>query len=228
MRPRICVSIAEAKTCRVVEALGGIDESEVDLVEVRLDYLDSKDELSEIRKATNLPLIATNRRKDEGGLCQLDDETRVETLVGAVNEGFEYVDLELLTPVIQEWVEDFKEKGAKVIVSFHDLNRTPSLCVLERVLGEEREAGADVCKIVGTVGAVGDNLAYLDLLVRNRGHCRAICFGMGDEGRLSRVMSPLFGAEFTYASLREGREAAPGQLTVTGLRQIYRLMELST
>jgi 3-dehydroquinate dehydratase-1 len=228
LRPRICVSIAEAKTRRVVEALGEVDESEVDLVEIRLDYLSSKNELSEIRKATDLPLIATNRRRDEGGLCQVDDEKRLETLVRAVNDGFEYVDLELLTTAIQEPVENLKEKDAKVIVSFHDLHRTPSLRVLERVLREERETGADVCKIVGTVGGVEDNLTYLDLLVRNRGQCKVVCFGMGDEGRLSRVVSPLCGAEFTYASLREGREAAPGQITVEGMRQIYKLMGLST
>jgi len=228
LRPKICVSIVEDNIRRVVEVLKGVDESEVDLAEIRLDYLHNVKGLHEVRRATKLPLIATNRRKVEGGLSQLDEEERVKILMKAASEGFEYVDLELSTPMAGQLVHDLRDGGAKVIVSFHDLHRTQSLHVLERILEKEMDAGADVCKIVGTVKMVEDNLTYLNLLARNHGRCRAVCFGMGIKGRLSRVMSPLFGGEFTFASLREGSESAPGQPTIADLRQIYDLIGGST
>lgn len=227
MRPRICVSIAEGSVRRAVETLRDVEESKVDLVEVRLDYLPHIRGLSQVRRATSLPLIATNRRKDEGGLCQLKEEDRLGSLLEAASRGFEYVDLELSTPRVEALVRDLRGKGVKTIVSFHDFHRTPSLRQLERILEQERKVGADVCKIVGTAVMVDDNLPYLNLLAGNRNLCKAVCFGMGDSGRLSRVLSPLFGGEFTYASLREGRESAPGQLTVASLRRIYDLMGLS-
>ncbi|MEM2960941.1 MAG: type I 3-dehydroquinate dehydratase, partial [Candidatus Bathyarchaeia archaeon] len=49
-----------------------------------------------------------------------------------------------------------------------------------------------------------------------------VCFAMGENGLLSRILSPLFGASFTYASLERGLETAPGQITISELREIYR------
>jgi 3-dehydroquinate dehydratase type I len=47
---------------------------------------------------------------------------------------------------------------------------------------------------------------------------------MGQAGKISRILSPLFGGIFTYASVSKGRESAPGQLTITELREIYALL----
>jgi 3-dehydroquinate dehydratase len=51
-----------------------------------------------------------------------------------------------------------------------------------------------------------------------------ICFCMGPVGRVSRVLSPLFGGAFTYAAVARGKEAASGQLTAPEMRQLYRLL----
>jgi len=47
---------------------------------------------------------------------------------------------------------------------------------------------------------------------------------MGEAGVISRILSPLFGGEFTYASTKTGSESAPGQLTIAELREIYRVL----
>ena len=49
---------------------------------------------------------------------------------------------------------------------------------------------------------------------------------MGEEGLISRVLSPRAGAAFTFASLSEGTETAPGQVSARTLLDVYRLEQL--
>lgn len=44
---------------------------------------------------------------------------------------------------------------------------------------------------------------------------------MGAPGIISRVLCPLAGGDFTYASIEQGKESAQGQLTVKDLIRIY-------
>ena len=85
------------------------------------------------------------------------------------------------------------------------------------------DAGADICKIITTAKRFEDNNRILELVHEFRDR-RIIGFAMGDEGRLSRVLSPLAGAYFTFASAAEGSESAPGQITVAELRTIYGML----
>ena len=88
---------------------------------------------------------------------------------------------------------------------------------------DELSAGADICKIVGTSNTPSDNLSYLNLL-RENADVEIVSFGMGNAGILSRVLSPLVGGAFTYASVEKGSESAQGQLTISELKEIYRIM----
>jgi 3-dehydroquinate dehydratase len=47
---------------------------------------------------------------------------------------------------------------------------------------------------------------------------------MGPKGRVSRIVAPVFGSAFSYASLRKGTETAPGQLTVSEMRDALRFI----
>jgi 3-dehydroquinate dehydratase len=47
---------------------------------------------------------------------------------------------------------------------------------------------------------------------------------MGPLGLASRILCPLMGGEFTYASTEQGKESAPGQITASNLRIIYDMM----
>ena len=50
---------------------------------------------------------------------------------------------------------------------------------------------------------------------------------MGKLGRISRVMGPYLGAEFTFAAPGEGEETAPGQLSYDQLEAIYKVINKS-
>jgi 3-dehydroquinate dehydratase len=44
---------------------------------------------------------------------------------------------------------------------------------------------------------------------------------MGELGKTSRLLSPVFGAFFTFACLDETRKTAKGQLTIEEMKQAY-------
>ena len=194
-----------------------------DLIEVRFDYMEDPGDPGILRVSTDLPLIATNRRSDQGGHSKMKEQDRVAVILKAVEAGFEYADLELNTPTLNELGSRVKALGGSLVISHHDFEDTPSAEELQITLCRMEENGADVCKIIGTAQSPRDNLTYIGLFRSPRAG-GLVCFGMGRDGILSRVLSPLAGGEFTYASSHEGGGSAPGQLTLAEMREIYAAM----
>ena len=221
--PKICVVVTARDTEDVVETIGRVEAHLPDLIEIRLDYLEVSYDLDVIRGASKLPLIATNRGKEQGGLSYETDSQRMGPVIRACEAGFEYADIEIALPQAGQIAERVKDLGAKAILSHHDFKGTPPKESLKGIMTGMLGAGADICKIIGTANKPADNLTYLNLIQENPS-VSLVSFGIGRTGLLSRVFSPLFGAAYTYASSEAGRESAPGQLTVPELRQIYGIM----
>jgi len=221
--PRICVVVTASSVAGAIDTIRRTRPLLPDLIEIRLDYMKTSGDLGLIREATGVPLIATNRRPDQGGHSADSDAERIAGLIQACESGFDYVDLEINTEAVGEIAKKAKSLGAKVIISFHDFEATPEKELLEGILRDELSAGADICKIVGTSNTPGDNLTYLNLL-RENADIKIVSFGMGNAGVLSRVLSPLVGGAFAYASAEAGSGSAPGQLTISDMREIYRMM----
>jgi 3-dehydroquinate dehydratase type I len=219
MRPRICVAIPAYtldQTLRAVKSVGSPD-----LIEIRLDYRRETIPPKAVRDQTSTPLIATNRCKSQGGYAAEDEVSRVRLVTEACEAGFEYGDVELSSGMLGKALQRIREAGSKSIVSCHDHRRTPGVSELIAMHVEAERAGADIVKLVGTVVGPLDNLCYLEYLSRHPGN---VSFGMGVHGTLSRVMSPLVGGAFTYASAEHGEESASGQLTFGEMLCLYRAM----
>lgn len=221
--PRICVVVTASNDAEAIDTIRRTRPLVPDLIEIRLDYMKTLGDLRLIREATGIPLIATNRCSNQGGNSPGSEADRIAGLLQACESGFNYVDLEIDIEGVEELAEKIKSLGAGVIISFHDFETTPEKKLLEEILRDELSAGADICKIVGTSNTVRDNLTYFNLLRENT-DVKIVSFGMGNAGILSRVLSPLVGGAFTYASAETGSESAPGQLTISELREIYRIM----
>ncbi|OGD55272.1 type I 3-dehydroquinate dehydratase [Candidatus Bathyarchaeota archaeon RBG_13_60_20] len=224
-KPRICAVITSSDLERVVEAINKALVQVPDLIEVRFDYMENPGCLTRIREATVLPLIATNRLREQGGLWNGKETDRIQVLLSACDAGFDYVDLELSTYSVVEVGESVKALGAGLIVSHHDFENTPGIQALRSIMREELGAGANVCKIVGTARDRNDSLTYLRFLHENPG-IDLVSFGMGAAGVMSRIFSPIFGGAYTYASTNMGEESAPGQLTISDLRTIYKILRV--
>jgi 3-dehydroquinate dehydratase type I len=223
---KICVSVPPKTVAEALNLIKKAENQHADFIEVRLDSLKKHKELADIAHCSNTPLIATNRAPECQGKFLGSENERKKILLDAAANGFEYVDVELSTTGLEEMVGNLREMGVKAIVSFHDFDETPSSSQLNDVLRREIESGADVCKIVTTARLVEDNLTVLDFVSKASKSARMVCFSMGELGKPSRLLSPVFGAFFTIASLESERKTASGQLTIQEMRTLYKALGL--
>ncbi|MBW2675524.1 MAG: type I 3-dehydroquinate dehydratase [Deltaproteobacteria bacterium] len=224
----ICVPVT-AKTNE--EALERMDASFrlADLVELRADSIGGVD-LKKLLSAKKGPVLVTARRKEEGGNFEGGETQRIALLREAVRLEADIVDVELSThPLLAGGLQEEIRKGGdrtKLIVSHHHFDRTPPYRTLQGIFTRCVGRGADIVKIATTAHSMEDNLKILKLIgwARRGGH-PIITHCMGERGRISRIMAPLFGSYLGFASLEEGQESAPGQLTASEMQAIFRILE---
>ncbi len=214
-KPRICATIIDnnLKAVKEVEPL-------VDLLEVRIDLIG--DNWQELVGQLNKPWIACNRSANEGGKWSGNEARRIEKLLQAIELGAEIIDIELGTKNLGNIIRLVKRR-TKCLLSFHDLEKTPTFDTMKQIVNKQAEAGADICKVVTTAQSFEDNLSVLRLIAEFP-TTKLVSFAMGPLGVISRVLCPLAGGEFTYASIEKGKESAPGQVTVRDLTKIYEMV----
>ncbi len=214
-RPKICAAIVENDPAAVAEI-----QPLVDLFELRIDLVGDK--WQDLAKELKKPWIACNRLAEEGGRWKESEARRIERLLHAIELGASIVDIELRTKNLENIVPMIK-KRAGCLISSHDFEKTPTVGEVKAIIEQQHNAGADICKVVTTANNVSDNWSLLQAISAFPG-LQTVSFAMGPLGVLSRVLSPVVGGYFTYASLETGKESAPGQVTVKDLIRIYEMM----
>jgi 3-dehydroquinate dehydratase type I len=211
-RPRICVSIVD----KDLEAIKEI-EPDVDMFEVRIDLIGP--EWPDLVHFLDKPWIACNRSPDEGGRGNPDQVKRIAELMWAAEAGASIIDIEHRTKGLPETVRLIKAR-AQCLISYHDIMGTPSFNTLVGIVESQIRAGADICKIVTSATSFEDNLTILKLISRFP-EVKMVAMAMGEEGRLTRVLSPLAGGYFTYACMAPGKESSAGQIPIKEMKEIY-------
>ena len=221
MTIRICVSILPKTVPEALQLIEKAEAAHADFIEIRLDRLEDCLEnhrgLADLAAHGKTPKIATDK-------ASRTETERRQLLLNAAKSGFEYVDAELSTPQLEDLVKELKAQGAKSIVSFHKFDGSLSLSELNSILEREISSGADVCKIVTTAKQMEDNLTSLNFTSTASSKTKLVCFCMGESGKVSRLLSPLFGGLFTFASLERGSETASGQITIQEMKTVYALL----
>jgi len=218
----ICIPIVGPNQHKSLEDIATA-EPLADILELRLDLMSDYD-LDGLLAASTKPCIVTNRTKREGGQFSGSEEERIEVLKEAIVAGAEYVDIETSTP--KELLKPFleSEHNSKVILSYHNFTDTPE--EIEHLYDLMCGMPADILKIVTYARDINNNLSLFNLIHRSKKDGKkliALC--MGEKGEVSRILSPLLGAFLTFGSLETGKETAPGQITGTSLRDIYRVCD---
>lgn len=216
-KPSICAVITSDNPKAIKAA-----ESLVDLFEVRLDLIGEG--WPEVAKQLRKPWIACNRTTEEGGQWAGNEARRIEGLLQAIELEADIIDIELRTNNLDKIISMVK-KRAKCLLSYHDLAKTPPLDEMKGIVQRQLKAGADICKVVTTAREFKDNLTMLQLITEFPG-VRLVSLAMGPLGVTSRILSPLVGGEFTYASIEPGKESAPGQIMVADLTKIYEMLAI--
>lgn len=207
-RMRICVSVLPRDIEEARREVQLAMLSRANMVELRLDNLTSQfaeDLLPEGEPVK--PLILT--LLDD----KVEDRECASRLVTNLAPHSHYADL----PPALLGKARLRNPGLKIIRSAHFQRRltySEAAGVLEKL-----RQGADIAKLVFTAEGVEDNITALRLARELK--FPKVVFCMGQLGSLSRVLAPLFGSEWTYASLEPGLETAPGQLDAATLSEIY-------
>lgn len=213
---KICAVITGSDRSAIVGA-----KDKADIFEVRIDMIGNK--WQEIVPELKKPWIATNRSVSQQGKWTGSEEARIAELVKAIELGAWMIDIELGSEGFPKLISKVK-KGARLLISYHDWSATPPAKELAQIVRREISAGAYACKVVTTANRFVDNISVLQLMGKFPS-ARVIAFAMGRDGIISRVMAPLAGAYFTYASLDEGSASAPGQVTAANMMELYRLIK---
>ena len=209
------------------EAVKQIDKADAmnaDLIEVRLDCFKDQNQLAEVATHGKTSKIATCKLRSNHGQFSGTEAEQLQMLFNSARNGFKYVDIELNHPKLKETIGELRQLSSIPIISFHDFSKTPRNSELRIVLNKEIASGAEVCKIVTTAKNIEDNLEVLNFTSTACKRAKIVCFAMGEKGKTSRLLSPLFGSYFTFASLERGNETATGQLTIQEMKTAYQIL----
>ncbi|MBR2141394.1 MAG: type I 3-dehydroquinate dehydratase [Rickettsiales bacterium] len=189
-------------------------------VELRVDYIEnfSIDYLDIIRKNTIKESIFTCRSVAEGGKFSGNKKSLAEIIKRANELKFDHVDVEL--SMLDE--VDFSEKFSKIIGSYHNFRETPSYDELVNIYDTiKKHKIVDIVKIATNVVNDDDNIELVKLLISKTKE-NIIAIGMGDKGKITRIISPLLGGYLTFASVKKNISAS-GQFSLEELNKIYNL-----
>jgi 3-dehydroquinate dehydratase type I len=200
-----CLSKCDFETCR--QALAACE-----MAEIRLDTIPCT--LVQIEKLfgeATPPLVAVFRPNGA------DDAVRFDALQTAITAGAAYVDIETDAPYLAALMDAAKQAGCKVILSYHDFERTPDNDTLQQLVAQMKALQPDYLKIATFAHSAADAARVLSLYETEK---NLLAFCMGKEGRASRITSRLLGAPFIYAAPDNGPATADGQFTISELKKL--------
>jgi 3-dehydroquinate dehydratase-1 len=201
--PKVVAVVTSPEEAREAIALGA------DVLEVRADLSEEEPQLLvESIDGLDKPIIVTIRPAWEGGAFKGSDDERALIFKMLVPMA-DYIDVELRAENVDDIVALTKGSGALSIVSYHDFKKTPSEKDMLDVLAQCSEKG-DIAKLAVTPGSLEDVLALFDATLKAQ---KPVCtIAMGEAGRHSRIVAPVYGSMLTYGYVR--KPVAPGQMRV--------------
>jgi len=223
--PRLCVAVVGSDPANMIERAESLVRDNP-FLEFRLDYLPQP--LAALPKLkTFLELhpeatfIATCRRAVNGGRFRGSVANELAVLLKAADVGFPLVDLELQSAEALK-ADDLRDLYDRVglILSHHNFKATKKL---DEQFAEMSKYPADFYKLVSTATNLYDNVVMMKLLEKTSGKHEMVGVCMGEQGIISRTLAVRAGSVFTFAAASKGEETAPGQVTASDLRDIYRI-----
>ena len=232
--PKLCLSIHATSESELYEKAENIAKLDVDLVEWRVDFISlalSNDKLVKylagLKERVGVPLIFTLRTGNEGGARSVSDDYYFNLNRGALNSGLiDAIDIEMYfnKKITQDLVELAKNRNVPVILSNHDVQKTPEKDELLRRLEKMEEAGADIAKIAVMPKSKMDVISLMQASVEacEKLEIPLITIAMGKEGLISRIAGEFTGSAITYGA--RSIENALGQATAQDQKQMLVLV----
>ena len=236
--PKIAVPNVGSTEKEIMDSAKKIKVAKPDLMEWRIDYYAAgiKDfntlntTAKKLRQEVGeLPVLVTFRTKNEGGVCQLDEDQYLNLVEYVItNRLGDAVDIELFHDEkrIESLVTLAHNYNVIVIMSNHDFEKVPAKDVIEFRLRKMAQLGADVPKLACMPHSASDVLTLLTATTEMNKEIAnpLITMAMGDIGKVTRVAGQVFGSSLSFGAV--GQTSAPGQLSIEDLRNAENYLAL--
>jgi 3-dehydroquinate dehydratase type I len=217
-RPLVAGSFGNAESLAAA-SIGGVRQA-CDLVEIRLDLLESEGVLTSSRPWAHLeglPLLFTARRGDEGGAANLPADQRMEMLAAVLGEAalvdVEWASAEEMAPLLAK----LREAGIPWVASWHDFEgKTESFDRIPAMATQAAAAGAACFKAALRLHDLS-GLARLAELQKAAPTPTAL-MGMGPLAPASRLLCAQHGSVLNYGYIGNA-PTAPGQWSAALLKE---------
>lgn len=186
------------------------------LIEFRIDLFEF-DDIEILRKMCTSQVIFTLREKE------LKDDQKVRCLL-ALNPDYVDVDHNIPSSQLVELLETHSQ--IKWIVSLHNFENTPD--DLESVFTSLKENVPSSVWGYKIATYCNSSLDAMRLLVMQRNRSEnCIVIGMGEMGKITRILAPIFSNTWTFCSITPEQASAPGQIPIDELNEIYHFRQLN-
>lgn len=222
-KPKVAASIGEKTHFDVLEKLKRMVSLEIDIIELRADYLAADVDLVALLKDMQIfvskkILLFTLRTESEGGKISIDTRTYIDITTRALQSGcIDMIDIEYQVgqKSISQLICKAKQYGVYTMISKHEMVRTPTVDHLLNLLELMRETGGDILKIAAMGITKQDvmNLMQATLSFKNQHQMPMISISMGDLGKITRILGVFYGSDLTFAAY--DAPSGSGQLGIT-------------
>lgn len=237
-KPLVCVPVMGISKEEILSQVKALADKGTEMIEWRVDCYENAGSMNGIREIFNeikevikdSILVYTYRSLKQGGKGNFDDEAIYDIhQVAAECKVADFIDVEYFAlKHAKKHIKELQKMGAFVIASHHDFEKTPENKVMELLLEDLYESGADIVKMAVMPQKIYD---VLDLLkVTAEFHDRhedtpVVTMSMGDIGSVSRISGEYFGSCITFGC--DGEVSAPGQLPQKELEEIVKYLHKS-
>ncbi len=198
-------------------------ENAADAIEIRGEKLNEK-ELKKIFQLNTLPILFTYRIS-HFSYSRIRDA--IKKYILALEYGVSYIDIDL--NLGKSVINKIKKhnKRSKIILSYHNYEKTPKLQYLIKILEYARKFSVDYYKIVTHANFFEDNYFILKLLdYGNRKKFSIIAHCLGELGKTGRFLAYKNGSKFFYCSVNSSSQTGSGQIPLQILNDIFKIKKL--
>ena len=235
--PAICAPLVGRTRERLLAEAAVVAAKRPDILEWRVDFFEGigdtaavLDVLARIKQAAGgIPILFTRRSSREGGEPIALSEPQVVSLYRAVCAAgdVDLVDFEMGNEGndVHEVREISQAHDIKLILSFHDFQRTPSSDFLGQRFAQAASLGADIAKVAVMPQGMDDVLTLLaaTLHASETLAIPIVSMSMGRLGAVTRMCGWAFGSAMTFAVGEAS--SAPGQMAIEDVNAAVALLQ---
>lgn len=224
--PMVCAPLVGRTRDNLLAEVAIVAAKKPDILEWRVDFFEGLGDTARVvelaagiqQAAAGIPVLFTRRSSREGGEKIALAEEQVVGLYRAVcaSGHVDMVDYEMSNePAQVDRVRQMaRDQKVKLILSFHDFQRTPSLDFLAQRFDQAQRLGADIAKVAVMPRDMQDVLSLLaaTLQASERLAIPVVSMSMGALGAVTRLCGWTFGSAMTFAV--GANSSAPGQMPI--------------